>query len=58
MSEFNITYDERWENLTLANNYIFYIVMRHHPDACKHLIELLLGIKIDKIEMRGEESVS
>ena len=58
MSEFNITYEERWENLTLANNFIFYIVMRHHPDACKHLIELLLGIKIDKIEMRGEETVS
>lgn len=55
MSE-NIT-AEKWESLTLANNFIFYKVMRHHPDACKHLIEMLLGIKIEKMEMRNEETI-
>lgn len=48
---------EKWENLTLANNFIFYKVMRHHPDACQHLIELLLGIKIERMEFANEESI-
>ncbi len=52
-----LTPEEKWESLTLANNFIFYKVMRHHPDACRHLIEILLGIKIDRIEMSNEESV-
>ena len=47
----------QWEKLTLANNFIFYKVMRHHPDACQHLIEILLGIKIEKMEMIGEETM-
>ncbi len=29
--------------------------MRHHPDACKHLIEMLLNVKIEQIEMHNEE---
>ena len=48
---------EKWESLTLANNFIFYKVMRNHPDACKHLIEMLLGIKIEKMEMHNEEVI-
>ena len=48
---------EKWEDLTLANNFIFYKVMRHHPDACQHLIELLLGIKIERMEFANEESI-
>ena len=47
----------QWEKLTLANNFIFYKVMRHHPDACQHLIEILLGIKIEKMEMISEETM-
>ena len=34
-----------------------YKVMRHHPDACKHLIEMLLGIKIERMEMHNEEVI-
>ena len=49
--------EQKWESLTLANNFIFYKVMRHHPDACKHLIEMLLGIKIEKMEMHNEEVI-
>ncbi len=52
-----LTPEEKWESLTLANNFIFYKVMRHHPDACQHLIEMLLGIKIEKIEMANEETI-
>ena len=48
---------EKWDSLTLANNFIFYKVMRHHPDACKHLIEMLLGIKIERMEMHNEEVI-
>ena len=52
-----ITPEEKWEQATLANNFIFYKVMRHHPDACKHLIEMLLNIKIEKMEMHSEEVI-
>ncbi len=49
--------EQSWENATLANNFIFYKVMRHHPEACKHLIEMLLKIQIDRIEIQGEETM-
>ena len=49
--------EEIWEQATLANNFIFYKVMRHHPDACKKLIEMLLDIKIEKMEMHNEETI-
>ena len=38
-----------YSKLTLANNFMFYKVMRHHPDACKHLLEMLLNIKFQEI---------
>ena len=52
-----LTLEQKWESLTLANNFIFNKVMRHHPDACKRLIEMLLGIKIERMEMRNEENI-
>ena len=52
-----LTPEEKWERATLANNFIFYKVMRHHPDACKHLIEMLLNIKIESMEMHNEEVI-
>ena len=52
-----LTPEEKWERATLANNFIFYKVMRHHPDACKHLIEILLNIKIESMEMHNEEVI-
>lgn len=48
---------EKWENATIANNFIFYKVMHNNPDVCKELLEILLEIKIDHIEMRQEEEV-
>ncbi|MCR4630599.1 MAG: Rpn family recombination-promoting nuclease/putative transposase [Treponema sp.] len=51
------TLNEKWDHATLANNFIFYKVMRHHPQACKQLLELLLGIKISQIEITNEETI-
>jgi len=48
---------DKWEKATLSNNFIFYKVMRHHPDECKHLIEMLLKIKIKSMEMHNEEVI-
>jgi predicted transposase/invertase (TIGR01784 family) len=31
--------------------------MRHHPDACKHLLEMLLKVKIEQMEMHNEEVI-
>ena len=52
-----ITPEEEWKNATIANNFIFYKVMRYNPDVCKQLLEILLEIKIDHIEMTQEEYV-
>ncbi|MCR5386888.1 MAG: Rpn family recombination-promoting nuclease/putative transposase [Treponema sp.] len=56
-SKEKMTPDEKWDNATLANNFIFYKVMRNHPEACKHLIELLLKIKVNSMEIHGEEVI-
>ena len=55
--ERSLTPEEKWESATLANNFIFYKVMRHHPDACRHLIEMLLKIKIERMEIHNEEVI-
>ena len=55
--EQQLALEEKWEKATLANNFIFYKVMRHHLDACKHLIEMLLKIEIEKMEMHNEEVI-
>lgn len=48
---------KEWKKATLANNFIFYKVMRHHPEACKHLLEMLLNIKIKRMKMSNEEII-
>lgn len=52
----NLTPEKKWENATIANNFIFFKVMQNNPDVCKELLEILLQIKIDHIEMKQEES--
>lgn len=52
-----ITPEEKWKTATIANNFIFYKIMRHNPDVCKELLERLLEIEIDHIDMRGEETI-
>ena len=53
----NLTPEEKWEQATLSNNFIFYKVMRHHPEACKKLLEMLLDIKIETMQMNNEEEI-
>ena len=38
-----LTPAEKWERATLANGFIFYKVMRHHPNECRELLELLFA---------------
>ena len=52
-----MSYQETWEQATLSNNFIFYKVMRHHPEACQKLLEMLLKIKISRMEMHNEETI-
>ena len=52
------TLEEKWQNATIANNFIFYKVMRNNPDICKELLEILLEFKIQRIEMSQEEEIN
>ena len=52
------TLEEKWQNATIANNFIFYKVMRNNPDVCKELLEILLEFKIERIEMSQEEEIN
>ena len=37
-----------WEDLTIADDYMFKLVMKHQH-ICKHLLEIILGVKIREI---------
>ena len=52
-----LTPEKKWENATIANNFIFYKVMHNNPDVCKELLEILLEIQIDHIDIKQEEEV-
>lgn len=53
----NLTPAEKWENATIANNFIFYKVMHNNPGICKRLLEILLEMKIDHIKMEQEKQI-
>lgn len=53
--EKNLTPLEKWERMTLADNFIFCKVMEENPEVCKELLEMLLDIKIDRIETPKSE---
>ena len=57
MSEKELTPEEKWDRATIANDFIFYRVMRDNPDVCKRLLEILLEIEIDKIDMNCQEVI-
>lgn len=48
---------EDWNSLTITNRFMFYKVFTTYPDACKRMLEILLGIKIAKIEYPKGERV-
>ncbi|MCR4940545.1 MAG: Rpn family recombination-promoting nuclease/putative transposase, partial [Treponemataceae bacterium] len=58
MEKKRLTPEEKWEQATLANDFLFYMVMRNHPDACQQLLEMLLKIKIDHMEMHNEAVIN
>ena len=55
MQRHELTPAQKWERLTLADNFIFCKVLEDNPEVCKHLIEILLNIKIDRIEKPAAE---
>ena len=48
---------ESWENLTFANNFLFCKIMESEPELCRQLLELLLHIKIERLEVPQAEKV-
>lgn len=52
-----LTPAEKWERLTFADNFIFCKVMEDNPEICKELLELLLNIKIDRLEVPVAERI-
>lgn len=55
MTEIEKSKAESWENMTLANNFLFCKIMSSDKDLCKELIELLLNVKIDRLEVPQSE---
>lgn len=56
--EEEMTPEEKWENATISNNFIFYKIMRENPDVCKEFLERLLEMEIDHVEMLQEDEVN
>ena len=53
----HLTPEEKWNQATIANNFIFYKVMRNNEDVCRHLIEILLDMEIERITIHNEETI-
>lgn len=39
-----------WSEVTITNRFMFFKIFSAYPNLCKQLLEILLGIKIEKIE--------
>ena len=50
-----IDIDRAWEEATIQNNFIFSKTMEMYPELCKQLIEMILKIKIARIEYPERE---
>lgn len=46
--------NERWRNLTIADDFVFGKVMQN-PDVCKDVLEAILGTPIDHIDYIGRQ---
>ena len=57
MDERKMSAEERWNSATIANNFIFYKVMKNNPDVCRELLEILLEMEIERIHIYSEESI-
>ncbi len=53
----NKSKEDSWETITLANRFMFYKIFTSYPDMCKHLLEILLHMEIERIEPpNGEQT--
>ena len=50
-----LTTEDKWESLTFANNFLFCKILESEPDICRRILELLLHIKIERLEMTQSE---
>ncbi len=57
MDDRKLTPEEKWDRATIANDFIFYKVMRDNPDVCQRLLEILLEIEIETIKMNCQEVI-
>ena len=48
---------EKWQSLTIRDNFIFSKVMEEYPDICRRLLEKILNVKIKKISYPEREKV-
>ena len=44
-----------WEELTFADNFLFCKILESEPELCRQILELLLGIKINRLEVPQSE---
>ena len=47
--------EEKWEEASLSNNFIFCRVMSENLDLCKEFLEMLLNIQIESISLAQPE---
>ena len=57
MEKKELTPEEKWNRATIANDFVFYKVMRDNPDVCQRLLEILLEIDIETIRMNCQEVI-
>ena len=53
----NICNSLDWSEQRITNSFMFYKIFTTYPDACKELLEILLGFKIAKIEYPQGERI-
>ena len=46
-----------YDKLTFTNNFVFCKVLENNLDLCRQLLELILGVKIKKVELADKEKV-
>ena len=55
MTEIQKEIQEKWENATFTNNFLFCKILSSDLDLCRELLELLLGMEIDHLELAQSE---
>ena len=50
-----IDIEKKWDSLTIQDNFVFAKTMESNPDLCRHILELILNIKIKNISYPERE---